>query len=287
MSRVWIKQLDDGRTEYVAHQSWIGDTDICLERARLGLIGELDDHPSDATSLGTAMHHAIETQLYALRDDGEYIDLERLEDIAQEKFTQEIAQANFQWKKRQERGARNYLDMAVGNWYEHILPKLDPWHIELYFGPYVLFEDDQRVVKLAGTIDYVDRKHGLMDWKSGSAHSWQNKDWEKERFALQPTVYTWAFNQWLIENTGEPAETPMSFRFVAMLDNGAIQKIQVHRRPEDWAWLERKVRGVIAQIERGTDTPWPMNDQHALCSPKYCPAWSACKGAESHALWPK
>lgn len=286
MSRAWVTDLPDGRRNYRFHQSWLSDTDLCPERARLGLAGELLDPPSDATSVGTAMHWAIECGIRA-KQRGEDVYAEDLVPVAQAEFSKLIAEDGFTWKKRKEKGARNYLTMAVENWYEAILPKLDPWHVELSFGPYVLYEDDQRVVELGGTIDYVDRKWGLMDWKTGSPHSWAGKDWEKSRAALQPTVYCWAWRQHSAENGLEEPPNPQPFRFVVMRDDGAVQKVLVQRRLEDFAWLERKVRSVVTLIE--AELPeWPRRDnENGLCSPKWCPAWAQCKGAHVHENWPK
>lgn len=287
MSRAWITQLPDGRTNYKFHQSWLGDTDLCLERARKGLMGEMLDPPSDATAAGTAMHAGAEHALIVVRDGGWTPSVDDLIDVAQATFTELISDPTFLWKKRKARGARNYITLAVEMFYEQILPKLDPWHVELSFGPYVFYEDDRIVIELGGTIDYVDRRWGLMDWKTGAAHSWAGKDWEKSRWAIQPTVYTWAWFQWLIENGFAEPEMPMPFRFVVMRDDGAVQKVLVQRRSEDWVWLERKVLAIVAQIERDLVGPWPLNDQHALCSEKWCPAWHECKGAAVHTSWPK
>lgn len=287
MSRAWVTQLDDNRTNYRFHQSWLADTDLCLERARLGLLGDLLDPPSDATSVGTAMHYAIECCLEDIIHDEGVADAAVYSEIAQGKFTELIAEPDFVWKKRKERGARSYLTKAFTNWYEAILPRLDPLHTELNFGPYLLYEDEVRRVELGGTIDYIDRVHGIMDWKSGSAHSWEGKDWEKSRAAIQPTVYCWA---WMVycEDHGLPAPPiPQPFHFVALLDNGAVQKVKVERRPEDYEWLKRKVHSVVTLIE--ADLPeWPRRDnENGLCSPKWCPAWSQCKGKHVHEDWPK
>jgi hypothetical protein len=288
LARAWITEREDGRRGYKFHQSWLADTDLCLERARLGLLDDMWDPPSDATAVGTAMHYGAEIAL-GCRMNGEIAHLADIVAVAQAEFSKLIALDGFVWKKRKERGARTYLERAVTNWFEHVFPKLDPLAVELSFGPDVVYEDDERVIELGGTIDYVDRRPswGLADWKTGSPHSWEGKDWEKSRWAIQPTVYTWAWDQYSREHGLELPPIPQPFTFIAMLDNGAIQKVRVERRPEDWAWLERKVLGVVRQIERGTDGPWPMNDTHALCSARWCGAWAGCKGALVHDAWPK
>ena len=45
------------------------------------------------------------------------------------------------------------------------------------------------------------------------------------------------------------------------------------------AWLLEQLRSFVAMREgMSVDVPWPKNDQHALCSQKWCPAWDTCKG---------
>ena len=49
-------------------QSWLNDVMLCPERARLGTLFPLSRQGSDATIIGTAVHHGIETLLTATEE---------------------------------------------------------------------------------------------------------------------------------------------------------------------------------------------------------------------------
>ena len=46
---------------------------------------------------------------------------------------------------------------------------------------------------------------------------------------------------------------------------------------EHYDWLRTKCTDIARLIEVGMES-WPKNDNHALCSEKWCPAWANCKG---------
>lgn len=286
-ARAWIEPLPDGRTKYKFHQSWLGETDICLERSRRGLMGLLPADDTDANCAGTAVHAGAEAVLYAIKDDGQPLDLETMQKVAHLTFDELIEGPTFRWVKRMEGGARKFIDRSCVAWYKGVLPWLDPLAIELFAGPYVLYEDDKIVIELAGSIDYVDAVRGLTDWKTGGQ---EYKQWEKQRWAIQPTVYTWLLDQYCRANGLENPTIHDGFHrftyYVMLGDSGGLQKVVVNRDPGDWAWLAAKARSIVTLIE--AELPqWPLNDGHALCSAKWCPAWADCKGAHVAADWPR
>ena len=65
-----------------------------------------------------------------------------------------------------------------------------------------------------------------------------------------------------------------------------VSRVTVYRHAGDWSWLVERCLGIAALLEAAVPT-WPKNDNHALCSPKWCPAWSTCKGAHYAPSWPK
>jgi hypothetical protein len=289
-ARVHVTEDPDGRARYRFHQSWLSDTDLCLERARRGLVGELDETENDATALGTALHAAIEACMDAVLEYGESLDFDAVVQVGVEELDHLAESEGFRWVKRQRRGAHSYLARALRAWYGTVLPVLEPVATEVRIPPTVLYEDDRRIIEVGGTIDYIDAQLGLVDWKSGSPHGWKGKEWEKERWSLQATLYTFAWNA--LQRGADvrewpPADVVVPFTFVALLDNGTVHTVSVKRRSTDWLWLRRKALNVAYQIERGTDVAWPTNDQHALCSAKWCPAWDTCKGAHVAPTWPR
>jgi hypothetical protein len=111
------------------------------------------------------------------------------------------------------------------------------------------------------------------------------KAWEKERWAIQPTVYTYALHHLgYLEGDG-----PWPFTYFAFAKDGRnyeLQELTVYRHQGDFAWLIDKCLS-HAQLVEAQLTTWPKNDNHALCSPTWCPAWSVCKGRFYTEDWPK
>jgi hypothetical protein len=115
----------------------------------------------------------------------------------------------------------------------------------------------------------------IKDWKSSSRGPYQ--PWEYKRWALQPTVYSWA----LAQADGYSSCKP-EFEYVVMFSPTkrapeGVQRFSVERGPEHYEWLKTKCTDIAQLIEVGLDS-WPKNDNHALCSEKWCPAWDNCKG---------
>lgn len=267
----------DGRYVHTFRQSWLKTADTCLQRARLEWAGEFERWETDAASMGTAIHAAIEASLTDLRDYGCPLTIEDAIEVAQATFSELMALPNFRWVQVTEPTARKDIAAAVRAWHERVLPDLEPLHMELNFGPLVLHEDDQRVIQLTGSIDYVDMALGLVDWKTANR---RYERWEYQRWAIQPTVYTWAASQLGIYGGEMPADGhPFTyFVFLKGGDRGDVQQLTVTRTPADWGWLKRKCFSLAILHEAGLPE-WPRNDNHALCSERWCPAWSICKGA--------
>lgn len=282
MSRSWLT-LDDA-TDHLTwrvHQSALNEADICLERVRLGMLGDVVDGPSDATAVGTALHAGIECSIDSFLAGDGWLSVLDIIELGVETFVSETEQPGFRWVKRNEKQALAYLDKAARAWHEQVQPALRPVATEVPFGPYELFTDEVNrfTVEVAGTIDYVDAALGLMDWKTGSPHSWERKGWEKQRWAIQPTTYTWGYERLLQEQGKTNIAAPIPFTFVVMLDNGKVHTERVTRTPRDWLWLQDKVRS-LAPLVMSELPVWPKNDQHALCSEKWCPQWFRCKGRD-------
>lgn len=304
MSRAWISTDPDGRLRHRFHQSAIGDSDICLERLRLGLTGDMPEVETDALSTGTAVHAGIEHAVAALCDYGDGVELEAMRDVAQTAFYSLSQLPHFSYVQHQEKWCRSFIDRALAIWYDERYPDIDPIAYEKYVGPYVIHEDEHRVIELAGSVDHVDRIDGLEDWKTASK---AYEKWEKSRWNIQATTYTWLWDQFLRRGglDASPPSAPsdsltglsteegyvspetMPFTFTIMLKPSGYQRLTIERDAGDWLWLERKALALALQIERGTDDYWPMNDQSALCSPRFCGAWSACKGSLVSSSWPR
>jgi hypothetical protein len=130
-------------------------------------------------------------------------------------------------------------------------------HVELY---------------LTGTIDGVRPMQYLVDWKTAAR---PYKRWERQRWAIQPTVY-YAAARWqgLIGEHG-------LFKYVIFEKSLKVlepQVIEVTRGPGHVDWLTETLWTCYDLWVAHPDGPWPLNDQHALCSEKWCPFWTTCKG---------
>jgi hypothetical protein len=130
-------------------------------------------------------------------------------------------------------------------------------------------------IRIAGTADVLDRYgNRLIDWKTSGR---QFQRWEKQRFDPQPTVYTFAAAQLKeIEEHGEGYR--FDYRvFSTKSKQAPVDEITVWRRHGQWSWLVEQITHMVELIESDL-TRWPLNDGHALCSPKWCPLWDSCKG---------
>lgn len=269
---------DDGRWHHRLSQSWLKTADTCLERARMEHTGEMPRIESDAACVGTAMHLAAET---CIQSGG--LTLADCIEVAQDEFSRLMqldgtngdAEATyeegvFKFVKYDEPKARKLVSLFTTYWWTDVYPTLNPDAVTEWKFVVPLVDDDERVIELSGTADYVDGDE-IKDWKTSGGGEY--KPWEYRRWGMQPTVYTYA----LSEGRGDLNAPRARFEFVVMHAKG-VQRFEVKRGPADWAWLKVKATDMARMIELEIPT-WPKNDNHALCSPLWCPAWSKCKGA--------
>lgn len=257
-------------------QSWIDTAQTCGERGRLAIVKpEWDTLDSDAALIGTAMHAGIERFLRGEIDNvGEYAYAWAMTNISEEQV---------RWAHHKTIYEIAELAQKCGDaWMERILPHVPlGGSTEVHFN-HALFEYRGYEIRISGTIDYV-LGHEMWDWKSSG---WEYKAWEKQRWAIQPTVYSTAAVLGALEGF-EAFEYPTTFRY------GVVYKprkkggpcdadiVTVTRLQSDQDWLYRKLR-TFTDLAMATnlDVSWPMIDvENHLCSSKWCPWWSICKGA--------
>lgn len=269
---VALEKTEDGRILHRFRQSTVGTLEQCLEKGRLQITNQLPRIESDATAVGTSVHEGIEVCLQDLRDEGSPANLDVIQEIAHQAFDELSAAENFQWKQlSSDDEAYAAIDRCLAGWYEEILPRLNPVAMEIPFENVVVYEDDNRVITIEGTMDYLDRVYGVGDWKTGNQ---KYKAWEKDRWNIQATVYLYAaLKLGLIEGTEFP------FTFYVMLKKGPdlTQQVKITRNFADFSWLSMKLKSYALLFESRI-TEWPRNDTSALCSPKWCEAWTECKG---------
>lgn len=267
-NKTTIFDPDTGRFEHTFRQSGLKTATICLERARLEWSGEMPDIESDAAAVGTAVHAALEADLLGYKATGDHFDQESLVELFNMEFSDLMAGPNFAWIKYNETQARDFGAKCVRHYYQELMPQLRPIECELNF-TVLLWEDDKRTISLNGTMDLIDARIGIADFKTSGGGKYQ--EWQYRRWAIQPTAYTYACH------TLGMTDISNKFTYLVMSKDG-VQQFTVERDAGWWRWLKDQAVRLAELIER--DVPrWPTNDTHALCSDKWCPAWSQCKGS--------
>jgi len=260
------------------HQSWLNDYYLCPERTRRALLAPDENVGSDATALGTAMHSYAE---HRLGDEPIEVAMAAAFNALDHEFS--LAHKNVQKSDAQ---VYDFLPAMCAAFEADILPTIPRGgKIEQKFSVLLGEWNDWQII-LEGTIDYVTPGGIIYDWKTaGSPY----KKWEKERWGIQPTAYA------IGAVTTGLATYPVEWKYAIVIkkpeSRPATQLVEFTRTNQHALWLREQIYSILAQHfdpgddeqpgdGRGlvTDGPWPKNDQHALCSEKWCPFWSTCKG---------
>lgn len=279
-----LKYNDDAMTVHV-HQSDIKDWLGCGHQAFLKKQVHTGRFETDAATCGTVLHKVIETEL----DEGMFYDeqdcvrfglqyfLELLETYVAEGSTYSRSSHGTDQK------AITVIDRLCRSWYRSddriellgmedgaLLPE---WDFDVPLGIRVGGRD----VYVTGQSDLLVVGHKVIDWKTASQ---SYKRWEKQRWDVQPTVYTYAahYEGLLVPNKfGE-----FVFEYHVFDTKGSTvgppEIIGVKRSPANWDWLKVQITNMLMVMEALPEGPWPMDDTHVLCSPKWCPVWEHCKG---------
>ncbi len=259
---------EDGKWVHRIRQSTLSGLTACPELVRLEETGEVERTQSDAAFVGTVVHAVIAETLLTRPQM-----VPSLYETYDRQWFNHLMKEEYEWllfTSRTPEQAYAFGAHCLGVWDEHVRPHLSPHAIEYSF-EWLLHADKEREVWLTGTIDYVDTAFGLMDWKtSGGEH---RELWQKRRWDIQSTVYTWAMRQ-------EIPEFRPDFTFVVLHPGPEPQTYKVERGPEWDGWLKEQVMSWVPFFEAELPV-WPKTDDSWKCSPKFCGAFAAhkCKGA--------
>lgn len=264
----------------------------CLEKLRLDTVATGPRVENDAATVGTVLHTVIEREL---KDKAPYSSLEECQKNAAWEYVNmlETYQAEgrpFVLSSFNTHAAA--VDQAVGlasQWYhcEERQTLLSgggdlfvEWNFDLPFTEIRVKKNGKKAedipVFLAGTADIIFNNQ-VWDWKSaGSPY----RRWEYQRWGRQPDVYTWAAAQ---SGLITPVDGKYEFLFKVFVRNNAptdgCQTVQVYRSSNSWDWLADLIDSFVnMSYNMGLDRQWPLNDQHVLCSPKWCSFFDICKG---------
>jgi len=266
-------RYDSSTNRIYVRQSWLGTYLICPQRSRYDMVMPKLRRGSDATAIGTGVHSAIEGYLR-----GEYDDLKSMLGRANDEVSSQMEDPTLRRTdiSKDVDHMMACVDSMVVAWWDTIRPEVTlDGKVEHKFSAPLAVHANGAEVWLEGTIDYVAPDGTLWDWKT-AGRSYSAK--EKQKQSHQATCYVAACRTLgLVPDT----EVPTPFRFGVMLRQHTpkAQIVTVERGPEQVEWLRRQVLSVAnTALTVSTDVDWAINDQHNLCSSKWCDYWTVCKG---------
>lgn len=265
----------------------------CLEKLRLETVASGPRIENDAATVGTALHQVIERELlgitYATAYDAQaaaaHTYLALLEEYQQD--GKPYALSSFNSHDR----AIDLLTKLATAWFlsderkllleSSVVPQVE-WKFDLPFGEVEVKKHGKKSeiipVFLAGTADIIHNNR-VWDWKTAGS---EYRRWEYQRWGRQPDVYTWAAAQAGLVEPDRNGIYYFDFKVFVRNNNPELgcQTVTVERSQNSWAWLGTIIdRLVNFSYNMGMDREWPLDDQHVLCSPKWCSFFDMCKGA--------
>lgn len=263
--------LPDGRFEHTFSQTFLSNAQKCPEQARAIYFREAKSGPTDSTALGTACHEGWEYGLYE-KQAGNTASVSELVDV-----THHALDNIGEWKytKMSRKTVYDMVPRLMEGWHKDILPVAKPARIEQKFRV-LLYSGKHRDIYVNGTIDMIDDEYDPWDWKTASR---PYERWEKQRWAIQPTVYSYAiehlFNEWA--EVGKLSKE-IDFTYGIVMYDGTTEIMHVQRNQEHVDWLKQQCSQLAWNIEHKIK-PWALNDSGWWCGPKWCPKFAECKGA--------
>jgi PD-(D/E)XK nuclease superfamily len=256
-------------------QSWLETAMRCNERGRLALVKpEFDSAIGDTALIGTAAHAAIAEVLTA--NDGVS---NEIGPRARHHALALCDEHEVYWTKwTLPTHLADHASRCAEAWAREIMPCVRPGGLVEVDFTVPLFESRGRTIGIKGTIDYASPDGTLWDWKTASKKYEQR---EKQRVAIQPTVYATAAMHGVLGDT--PYRYPIRFHYGVMVRGDAratTQIVDVQRSHAHEAWLLDHLNTYVDLADAlGVFRSWPRNEDHYLCNETWCPWWSICKGA--------
>jgi hypothetical protein len=261
---VW---LEDDRI--ILRQSWLGSLAMCPERARQDMLGISQSTESTSTMIGSAVHHGIEMCLQSYINTGQHTSRDDM--IAESlNYWYNNSDEIVRWNHKNEEECVEIIELNSAVWWDEVRLGVDPKAVEYKF-EIPLVVDHKPEIWLHGSIDCVQHHPApIVDWKNPGRKP--HDDWEKRRWSVQAAAYTFAVASMADGGINEP----MQFEFVHLV-KGKVHKNLVECGPAEWASLVALARSAGTLIT--ADLPvWPLQMSGWHCSPKWCGAWSTCRG---------
>jgi len=259
-------------------QSWLGDALMCPERARLSALHPETRKENDSAMMGTAVHAGIEAVLK------EELDPQYIGEHSVEAFRMREQELHALGK------SINITNTDPKNWDKHINSMAEAWVRDIYpqvpRGGITEFKFETKVGAIAnelfeyelwfeGTMDYF-HPQGIWDWKTAARKYYEA---EKQTQNIQSAIYA------------ESAVTlgmmnyDVDFTFGVMIRNASStgQILTVNRTASHGQWIINQTKSLVNTLltmqKNLPQEKWLVNDQHYLCSQRWCPVWSMCKGS--------
>lgn len=265
-------RIDKETNRVFVRQSWLKDMLLCPERARLAVVQPEFKTQNDSAAIGTAVHAGIEAVLAG---------------NASVKDAPDISLIKF---KELESAGINHTNVNPDSWHDHVLGLTEAWvkdilpkvpmggSCEVPFSvPTGAFVNGMELW-FEGTMDYL-HELGIWDWKTAAR---KYSALEKQSQDIQSSIYSYAGHKLGITQE----KSIFNFGVMIRVNNAYGQIVSVHRSKAHGDFVVKQAMSAVATacaMMKGNDLPtderWLINDQHYLCSQRWCPWWSVCKGA--------
>lgn len=270
-----------GVWEHHIRQSDINDFRECPEKFRQTRHGEVAKWENDSAVVGTACHLAYQSLLEGWVDS--------MADAIEVALT-ELAKLWPTCRRVQIKSEEHARESVIGCIHSFVNEVMDSLLNDEVLATEIRFnvlanETPSRKLYLSGTSD-VWTKRKLVDFKH-SARDWAKDAWKIERYNVQSTLYVWARDQveikadqgrkFSLDYAWEDEFYPFEF-IVISPETFNVYRQTVQRRVKDARFLHDEIQAMCDAIEYLPKNRWPKRSEDWQCSPKWCPAWSNCRG---------
>ena len=268
-------RIDEAAKRIYVRQSWLGDAMLCQERGRRMLVSPEFRKTNDSASLGTAVHAGIEAILKGTvaPSDAHHVSVAKLHHI------QETEQVNI--TNTDPSTWEDLVRSMTNSFVSGVLPEVPsgglPEHKFEYFSNSLV---DDYAIWFEGTMDYF-HPSGVWDWKTAAR---KYSLLEKQTQSIQASIYSGYALQSGESEIGADGSIPFNFGVMIRNMKGDSQILRIKRNSAHAMWVTEQATTLVRSALAMRDTngewnrPWLKNDQHFLCSDRWCPWWSVCKG---------
>ncbi len=265
-------RIDRLTNRVFVRQSWLKDMLLCPERARLSVVQPEFKTQNDSAAIGTAVHAGIESVLagHATTSDAPYVSLTKFKEL--------------------ESAGINHTNVNPELWHSHVRGLTEAWvrdimpHVPLGGQTEVPFSVSTGTIVngmelwFEGTMDYL-HEWGIWDWKTAAR---KYSILEKQSQDIQSSIYSFAGHRLGITKE----KSIFNFGVMIRVSDSYGQIVSVSRSKAHSDFVIKQAMSAVTTAcaimkdnDLPTDERWLINDQHYLCSQRWCPWWSVCKGA--------